>query len=141
VPSYRIYKLSPENRIVGIPDQVEFASDQDVIADAKAKLDGLDIEVWDGPRVVIRLKRPTEYSAFIKTPHFASGLAAQESTPHPPQRNTPALRLLPGELVPGRRKMASSTSQIEGNLFSHGQRERARRRWLRELPRSRPTED
>jgi hypothetical protein len=58
VPSYRIYKLSPENRIVGIPDQVEFASDQDVIADAKAKLDGLDIEVWDGPRVVIRLKAP-----------------------------------------------------------------------------------
>jgi hypothetical protein len=56
MPSYRIYKLSPENSIVGRPDEVECDSDQDVIARASAKLDGLDLEIWDGPRGVIRLK-------------------------------------------------------------------------------------
>jgi hypothetical protein len=56
MPDYRIYKLSPENRIVGVPETVEYESDQEVIAHTKEKLDGLDVEVWDGPRVVIRLK-------------------------------------------------------------------------------------
>jgi hypothetical protein len=56
MPGYRIYKLSPDNHIVGIPEVVEYESDQEVIAHAKEKLDGLDVEVWDGPRIVIRLK-------------------------------------------------------------------------------------
>jgi hypothetical protein len=34
---------------------VECDSDTDVIAKAKAMLDGLDIEIWDGPRLVVRL--------------------------------------------------------------------------------------
>jgi hypothetical protein len=55
VPSYRIYKLA-ENRIVGVPAIVEYDSDEDVAEYAKQILDGQDIEVWDGPRVVIRLK-------------------------------------------------------------------------------------
>ena len=60
MPHYRIYKLSSDNRIVGVPEEVEFNSDRDVITHVKAKLDGLDIEVWDGPRVVIRLKSAHE---------------------------------------------------------------------------------
>ena len=53
---YRIYKMSPDNRIVGIADEIEFDSDQDAIKHANTKLDGLDLEVWHGPRMVIRLK-------------------------------------------------------------------------------------
>ena len=60
MPHYRIYKLSSDNHIVGVPEEVEFDSDRDVIGHAKTKLDGLDIEIWDGPRVVIRLKSAHE---------------------------------------------------------------------------------
>jgi hypothetical protein len=34
---------------------VECHSDAEVIAKAKAMLDSLDIEIWDGPRLVLRL--------------------------------------------------------------------------------------
>lgn len=60
MPHYRIYKLSSDNYIVGVPEEVEFDSDRDVIGHAKTKLDGLDIEIWAGPRVVIRLKSAHE---------------------------------------------------------------------------------
>jgi hypothetical protein len=56
MPSYRIYSLTPDERIAGVPEVIEYDSDKEAIAHAKAKLDGLDLEVWDGPRVVIRLK-------------------------------------------------------------------------------------
>jgi hypothetical protein len=56
VPTYHIYKLSSDNQIVGTSETVDFDSDRDVIAYAKTKMDGLDLEVWDGPRVVVRLK-------------------------------------------------------------------------------------
>jgi hypothetical protein len=58
MPSYRIYRLSPDEHIAGPPEVVKCDSDQEVIAHAKEKLDGLDIEIWDGPRIVIRLKSP-----------------------------------------------------------------------------------
>jgi hypothetical protein len=53
---YGIYRLSVDNNIFGRPEVVDCDSDQEVIARAKARLDGLDVEVWDGPRIVIRLK-------------------------------------------------------------------------------------
>jgi hypothetical protein len=54
--TYRIYNLTRDDHITGAQEVIEYDSDQEVIAHAKAKLDGLDLEVWDGPRVVIRLK-------------------------------------------------------------------------------------
>jgi hypothetical protein len=56
VPTYRIFKLSSENRIVGPSIQVDFASDAEVIKHAQSQIDGLDLEIWDGPRLVIRLE-------------------------------------------------------------------------------------
>ena len=44
------------DHVIGLADEIEFASDQDAIEHAKMKLDGLDLEVWHGPRMVIRLK-------------------------------------------------------------------------------------
>jgi hypothetical protein len=55
MPAYRLYKLTDADRIAGPPVVIECDSDSEVIAKAKAMLDGLDIEVWDGPRVVVRL--------------------------------------------------------------------------------------
>ena len=56
MPDYRIYRLSAENRIVGVSEVVECETDQEAITEAKKKLDGLDVEIWQGPRVVLRLK-------------------------------------------------------------------------------------
>lgn len=57
MPDYRFYNLkSNSNDIVGPPKILQFAGDQEAIAEAKKLLDGLDIEIWDGARVVIRLK-------------------------------------------------------------------------------------
>ena len=56
MPSYRIYKLSADNHIVGVSEVVECESDQEAITQATKKLDGLDIEIWQGQRSVIRLK-------------------------------------------------------------------------------------
>jgi hypothetical protein len=53
---YRIYRLSVDNQIFGRPEGVDCDSDQEVIAHAKARLDGFDVEVLNGPRIVIRLK-------------------------------------------------------------------------------------
>ena len=55
VPAYRLYKLRDADHIVGSSVMVECHSDAEVIAKAKAMLDGLDIEIWDGPRLVVRL--------------------------------------------------------------------------------------
>jgi hypothetical protein len=55
VSLYRIYRLA-DNHIVGVPKTAEYDSDHDVTKYAKEILDGLDLEVWDGPGVVIRLK-------------------------------------------------------------------------------------
>jgi hypothetical protein len=55
VPAYRLYKLRDADQIAGSPVVIECDSDAEVIAKAKAMLDGLDVEVWDGPRVVVRL--------------------------------------------------------------------------------------
>jgi hypothetical protein len=62
VPDYRLYKLSNADRIVGPPTTITRDSDAQVIAKAKAMLDGLDIEVWDGPRVVVRLPAASRHS-------------------------------------------------------------------------------
>jgi hypothetical protein len=55
VPAYRLYRLRDADQIAGSPVVIECDSDAEVIAKAKAMLDGLDIEIWDGPRVVARL--------------------------------------------------------------------------------------
>lgn len=55
VTAYRLYKLKDADQIAGSPVVIECESDADVITKAKAMLDGLDIEVWDGPRIVVRL--------------------------------------------------------------------------------------
>jgi hypothetical protein len=55
MPDYRIFTLSPENRITSVAEEVEYDSDQDVIRYANAKQDGLDLEIWHGQRLVIRL--------------------------------------------------------------------------------------
>ena len=40
MPAYCIYSMTSDNHIKGVPEQIECDSDREVIAHAKAKLDG-----------------------------------------------------------------------------------------------------
>jgi hypothetical protein len=59
MPEYRFFTLKRGNQIVAPPDVVECASDREAIDEAKKFLDSLDVEVWEGKRIVARL-RPSE---------------------------------------------------------------------------------
>jgi hypothetical protein len=56
VPDYRIYVMSSGNHIEGMPSVVTCASDAEAIEVARRRLDGRDIEVWEGARAVTPLK-------------------------------------------------------------------------------------
>ncbi len=56
MPEYRIYRLLPTDKIAGPSTLLICSSDQEVVIEAQKLLNGLDIEIWDGPRVVRRLR-------------------------------------------------------------------------------------
>jgi hypothetical protein len=56
MPGYRIYTLTEGGKISGPPVEVSCDDDEDVIQQAKQLLNGADLEVWHGGRVVTRLK-------------------------------------------------------------------------------------
>jgi hypothetical protein len=61
MPVYCIYTLLDCNTIASTPSELECASDKEAIEEANALLYRHDVEVWQGPRIVIRLKpKPTE---------------------------------------------------------------------------------
>jgi hypothetical protein len=53
----RIYMLTDDNKIAGPSEELTCDDDQQAIQHAKQWLDGHDLEVWQGARVVTRLKR------------------------------------------------------------------------------------
>ena len=56
MPDYRLYFMRDGNKIAGPPQIVQCASDQGAVAAGKGLLDSHDIEIWQGARVVARLK-------------------------------------------------------------------------------------
>jgi hypothetical protein len=53
---YRIYAVTPEGHIDTVPLEIELPNDDEAIRLAGSKLNGLDLEVWEGPRRVAVLK-------------------------------------------------------------------------------------
>jgi hypothetical protein len=58
MPEYRIFTLTKERRIAGPMEVVDCASDKDAIEEAKILTDGHDMEIWQGNRIVMRLRPP-----------------------------------------------------------------------------------
>jgi hypothetical protein len=56
MPAYRVYSIDQTGHVSRPPEIVECADDQEASQKAKQFVDGLDLEVWDGPRFVIGLK-------------------------------------------------------------------------------------
>jgi hypothetical protein len=53
---YQIYKLSSDDYIQGVPAVIVCKDDTEALAEAKKLLNGLDIEVWEGERKLLRIK-------------------------------------------------------------------------------------
>jgi hypothetical protein len=57
LPIYRAYPVSKNHQVVAAPSvAINCENDQDGILKAQQAIDGYDIELWDGPRFVARLK-------------------------------------------------------------------------------------
>jgi hypothetical protein len=56
VPEYRIFTLTKEQRIAGPAEMIDCGSDKQAIDEAIILMDDHDIEVWQGTRIVIRLR-------------------------------------------------------------------------------------
>lgn len=56
MPEYKIYSVRKDGHIARPPDVVECVNDEAAVQVAKKLLDGQLIEVWEGPRVVMRLE-------------------------------------------------------------------------------------
>ena len=56
---YRAYTVGIDGHIVGF-EALVCADDVEAIKEAKRLVDGLDIELWSGVRLVIRLNRKTD---------------------------------------------------------------------------------
>jgi hypothetical protein len=56
MPEYRIYMLDGRNNIAGPPEIVTCEDDQEAVQRAKQLIDGHNLEVWQGARVVRHLK-------------------------------------------------------------------------------------
>ena len=52
MPEYRFYKIDPKGHVAGPATLVVCADDFSAVQQARTLLDGLDIEVWQGKRVV-----------------------------------------------------------------------------------------
>ena len=56
MPEYRIHILTFGNKIAGPAIEVDCQSDEEAVAKARTLLNGQDIEIWSGARIVTRLR-------------------------------------------------------------------------------------
>jgi hypothetical protein len=60
MPGYRVYKLTPDGHVDGLPDVIDCQDDDEAVALARSQQKGNDLEVWQGERRVAVLKtKPT----------------------------------------------------------------------------------
>src|SRR5262249_29947231 len=52
IAEYRIYRIDKQNRVVGPATEIVIADDQQAIEQAKQFVDGCDVELWEGARLV-----------------------------------------------------------------------------------------
>ena len=55
MPDYRIYTVKEDGHLAGPPRIVECTNDEIVVQEARHLLEDQLLEIWQGPRVVMRL--------------------------------------------------------------------------------------
>jgi hypothetical protein len=58
--NYRLYAVTRDNHIMGVPADVACENDGEALHRAERLLDGYDIEVWEGNRRIDRVKAKSE---------------------------------------------------------------------------------
>jgi len=56
MPDYRIYEINPDDRISNFPREIVAESDDGAISVAQAQQGELDLEIWQGTRMIFRLR-------------------------------------------------------------------------------------
>ena len=80
MPEYRFYTLLRGNKIAGPATQVECSSDEEAISQAKKFINGLDIEVWQGARLIARLQSPVDNRTYQGPYPCTAAVRAETST-------------------------------------------------------------
>jgi hypothetical protein len=57
MPDYRILDIDCNNQVLGRPKIMECADDEMALQEASISIEGFDVEVWQGGRLVARLPR------------------------------------------------------------------------------------
>jgi len=57
MPEYRIYRMTNDGHILGPAELIECADDGEAFEKAQQYVDGHDIELWNGQRLLCRLPR------------------------------------------------------------------------------------
>jgi hypothetical protein len=57
---YRIFSLDSAGKILGPSEIIKFENDQDAIRETRKTLDGVTLEIWEGPRRVATIKPDEE---------------------------------------------------------------------------------
>ena len=66
MPIYRAYPVSKDHHVAAAPSvAITCENEQDGIQKAQQLVDGYDIELWDGPRFVTRLKAPPQMAPLL----------------------------------------------------------------------------
>lgn len=60
MPDYRIYFIKPGGRLAGPPKVISCNDDDEAKTVARQFVDGLDIELWEGARVVAKFPHMDE---------------------------------------------------------------------------------
>jgi hypothetical protein len=55
MPDYRLYTVDKGGHVMEAPQVVTCPSDEEAVAKARSMVNGLDLEVWDGARVVAEI--------------------------------------------------------------------------------------
>jgi hypothetical protein len=58
MPEYRLFTLTSGNKIAGPGVEADCQSDDEAVTLARTLLNGQDIEIWSGTRIVTRLRSP-----------------------------------------------------------------------------------
>jgi hypothetical protein len=57
MPDYRIFDIDFDGQILGRSKMIECADDEIALQEASIAIDGFDVELWQGGRLVARLPR------------------------------------------------------------------------------------
>jgi hypothetical protein len=71
MPNYRAYQLKPDGHIDGVPTIITCDDDQAAIETTKFLVNGKDVELWDGTRLVMTFKTAADRASPAAIPQAA----------------------------------------------------------------------